>query len=149
MVTMTPPRPQAPPPHDLAAADWSDRALRRTWQTVGTVSVAIGVVNAFISLLPATVFLLIGLWAYGKAAPQVRERLQAPRWGQALRLWREQRQIQRRGKVAAVLALAASAVATVWVLGARPLSWVMLSGSAALGWYLVTRPEPDRADALG
>ena len=56
-------------------ADWSQPALERTWRTVGMLSMAVGVINAFIPLLPTTVFLLIGVWAYGKGDPAMRERL--------------------------------------------------------------------------
>ena len=52
------------------------------WRALGTVCVAIGVINAFLPLLPTTEFLLIGAWAYGKGAPEMRERLLAhPRFG--------------------------------------------------------------------
>lgn len=49
------------------AAEQAEQQMRcwqaRTWRTLGAVSVAIGLVNAFIPLLPTTIFLLIGVWA--------------------------------------------------------------------------------------
>ena len=53
--------------------------------------------NAFIPLLPTTVFLLIGAWALGKGAPEWRAKLVAhPRFGRALRDWDDGRRVSRR-----------------------------------------------------
>jgi uncharacterized membrane protein YbaN (DUF454 family) len=140
--------------HGLAVAttlapDWSERAVQRTWKTVGTLCVAIGIVNAFIPLLPTTVFLLIGMWAYGKGDPAMRQRLlDHPRFGPSLRLWVERRQISRKGKVAAVLGIAASATFTAFMIGPRkPVLWFILGGLALLCAYLATRAEPATAPA--
>lgn len=123
--------------------DWSQPALERTWRTVGMASMVIGVINAFIPLLPTTVFLLIGVWAYGKGDPAMRERLlHHPRYGRGLRLWIENRQITRRGKLAAVGGIALSAAVTAATLGPRPVMWVIVTGLAGLSLYLATRAEP-------
>ena len=135
-----------PPRHSAQvrhAPDWSERALQRTWRTVGSLCFAIGIVNAFIPLLPTTVFLLIGLWAYGKGDPAMRERLMNhPRFGASLRLWVEKRQIKRTGKVGAVTGIALSAAFTAYLIGPKPIMWAVVSGLALLGAYLATRPEP-------
>ncbi len=125
------------------APDWSERALQRTWRTVGSLCFAIGIVNAFIPLLPTTVFLLIGVWAYGKGDPAMRERLMNhPRFGPSLRLWVEKRQIKRAGKVGAVTGIALSAAFTAVMIGPRPIMWAIVTGLLLLSAYLATRPEP-------
>ncbi|WP_280156345.1 YbaN family protein [Piscinibacter sp. XHJ-5] len=127
--------------HDRSAA-WHATA----WRVFGAASVAIGIVNAFIPLLPTTVFLLIGVWAWGKGAPEWRARLLAhPRWGEALRLWVNGRQVSRRGKRMATLG-----IATNWVLSAvfiGPTTAVLAAslGLAALVAWLWWRPEPGSA----
>ena len=55
-----------PLPSSGAQSDWGERALQRTWRSLGGLCVLIGLVNAFVPVLPTTVFLLIGAWAYGK-----------------------------------------------------------------------------------
>lgn len=126
-----------------AQADWSERALQRTWRTVGGLCVLIGLVNAFVPVLPSTVFLLMGMWAYGKGDPALRERLLGhPRYGRSLRLWVEQRQITRRGKVAAIAGISVSGAFTAVALGSRPLTWGIGAGLVGLCAYLATRPEP-------
>ena len=62
-----------PLPSSGAQSDWGERALQRTWRSLGGLCVLIGLVNAFVPVLPTTVFLLIGAWAYGKGDPALRE----------------------------------------------------------------------------
>lgn len=132
-----------PLPLSSTSSDWSTRAVQRTWRTLGALSVGIGIINAFIPILPTTVFLLIGAWAYGKGDPVLRERLlQHPRFGHPLRLWVEKRQISRRGKVAAIGGIVLSGATTAFALGARPLMWGIGGGLAVLCTYLATRNEP-------
>lgn len=123
--------------------DWSQRAVQRTWRTVGTVFVAIGVVNAFIPLLPTTLFLLIGLWAFGKSDPQMCARLlDHPRFGNSLRLWVEKRQMTRKSKIAACCGIGLSAAFTAAVIGPKAITWAVMAGLGGLCMYLVSRPEP-------
>lgn len=138
-------RPAATP---MGGRDWGERALQQTWRSLGAVCFAIGVVNAFLPVMPTTVFLLIGLWAYGKGDPRMRNRLLAhPRFGPGLQLWLEKRQISRKGKLGAVAGIAASAALTAYMLGPRPLLWAVLGGLAVLALYLASRPEPLAADS--
>ena len=148
-------QPASPPEesHAIAAPQLEDEAPTswesRTWRALGATSVAIGIINAFIPLLPTTVFLLIGVWAYGKGDPKLQARLLAhPRFGPPLRAWIEHRQISHRGKLAACTGIAASMALTAWVLGSTPLTWTVAAGLAGLALYLVTRPglRPDTAD---
>lgn len=133
----------------VSGADWSERALQRTWRTVGSLCFAIGIVNAFIPLLPTTVFLLIGMWAYGKGDPAMRDRLMNhPRFGPSLRLWVEKRQIKRAGKVGAVTGIAMSAAFTAFMIGPKPIMWAIVTGLMLLSIYLATRPEPVRSTVL-
>lgn len=132
----------AAPPAHRPLSSWQ----ARTWRAVGAASVTIGVVNAFIPLLPTTIFLLIGVWSYGKGDPRIRERLLAhPRFGPALRDWVEHRQISTRGKVAACTAIALSMAITAWLVGSTPVTWIVDAGLAGLILYLATRPGPRSA----
>lgn len=124
-------------PAPLALSSWQ----ARTWRALGAASVTIGIVNAFIPLLPTTVFLLIGVWAYGKGDPRIRARLLAhPRFGPSLRAWVEHRQISTRGKVAACTGIAISMAITAWIVGSTPVTWMVDAGLAILILYLITRP---------
>lgn len=143
--------PTKPPPASLLAAPRAAvisadarPAVRLAWRVLGMCSVAIGIVNAFIPLLPTTVFLLIGIWAYGKGDPAMRQRLLShPRYGAALTLWVEKRQLTRRGKLAACSGIALSALLTLAMIGIhKPTAWAIDAGLMVLCLYLLTRPEP-------
>jgi len=125
--------------HDDRSARWRATA----WRVFGAASVAVGIVNAFIPLLPTTVFLLIGAWAWGKGAPEWRARLLAhPRWGEPLRLWANGQQMTRQGKRMATLGIATSGVITVAWIGPTPAVLAVGLGLAALVAWLWWRPEP-------
>ncbi len=137
-------QPLSPVPSATPGASWKARG----WRIIGAVSVAIGIVNAFIPVLPTTVFLIIGAWAWGKGAPEWRARLLAhPRYGSALRLWLEQRKITRRGKRMCLMGLAASLALSSWMLGFRPLPTGLLAAALGLlALWIASRPEPGGAD---
>lgn len=68
--------------------DWSDIAAQRTWRTAGTLLMAVGLLNAFVSRLPALLIFLVGVWAHLKGRPALRDRLAGHRVvGAPLRWW--------------------------------------------------------------
>lgn len=144
-------RPDEPTPPDCQpapSASTPSSLSNRAWRVLGTTSFAIGVANAFIPLLPTTIFLLIGVWAYGKGDPAMRQRLMAhPRFGPGLRRWVEHRQISRRGKWAACLGIGGSAAITAALVGMKPITWMVDVGLVVLMVYLATRPEPAEPQA--
>lgn len=113
------------------------------WRILGVTSVGIGIINAFIPLLPTTVFLLIGAWALGKGAPEWRAKLVAhPRFGRALRDWDDGRRVSRRGKYLAAAGMLIGWLVLVLLRGFDPVSTgvgILLTGIATWLW---TRPEP-------
>ncbi|MEN9790321.1 MAG: hypothetical protein RLZZ473_2385 [Pseudomonadota bacterium] len=113
------------------------------WRILGFTSVGIGMINAFIPLMPTTVFLLVGAWALSKGSPEWRAKLIAhPRFGRALRDWEDGRRVSRRGKRLAALGMAVGwAIVVVWQ-GISP--WTVGVGVllAAIATWLWRRPEP-------
>lgn len=113
------------------------------WRILGFTSVGIGMINAFIPLMPTTVFLLIGAWALSKGSPEWRAKLIAhPRFGRALRDWEDGRRVSRRGKRLAALGMAVGwAIVVIWQ-GISP--WTVGVGVllAAIATWLWRRPEP-------
>ncbi len=113
------------------------------WRILGFTSVGIGMINAFIPLMPTTVFLLVGAWALSKGSPEWRAKLIAhPRFGRALRDWEDGRRVSRRGKRLAALGMTVGwAIVVVWQ-GISP--WTVGVGVllAAIATWLWRRPEP-------
>lgn len=133
--TAAPPTAALPAPRPIACA---------LWRILGMTSVCIGLINAFIPLLPTTVFLLIGVWAYGKGDAALRQRLlQHPRYGRSLTLWIEHRQISRRGKIASCGGITLSMAISLAMIGLhKPIAWAIAAGLILLCLYLASRPEP-------
>jgi uncharacterized membrane protein YbaN (DUF454 family) len=132
---MDAPDEQTPPPARSKVMRWALVAL-------GTFFVALGVVGAFLPLLPTTPFLLLAAACYGRASPALHARLlQSPTFGPTLRAWRQDRRIPRRAKRVALAMIAVSFGMSAWVV---PLVWVKaLLGClwAALSLWMWRLPE--------
>ena len=135
--------PDLPPPAAPSRAV-SARAAR-IWRGLGTASVAVGLFNAFIPLLPTTIFLIIGAWAYGKGSPELRAKLLAdPTFGQALTNWVEQRAMTRLAKWQCIGTIITGYVITLGFVGFTTVSVLIGAGLAGLCLFLSLRPEPTR-----
>lgn len=112
------------------------------WRTLAVLSVALGVVGAFVPVLPTVPFLLLAAWAGSKGWPALEAWLLAhPRHGPAIRRWRDHRAVPRRAKW---LASATMSVSVVLVLlsGAHwALKLGMVAFLAAVAGWLWRRPE--------
>lgn len=120
---------------------------RQTWNrtaylALGWGCVGLGVVGAFLPLLPTTVFLLIAAWAFSRSSPRWHNWLREhARFGEAVRAWEEHHAMPRRAKRLAMLALALSYAFTAYVFG--PLSWAAIIGGlcmAAVAIYIAHLP---------
>ncbi len=119
-------------------------ALRPVFFVLGCVSVALGIIGAFVPLMPSTVFLIIAAWFFARSSARLESWLyNHPRFGPVLVAWRRERAIPRRAKV-----LAGSGMAlgfALFVLAAHPGVWMLLGVGAALlacAAYVLSRPEP-------
>ena len=114
-----------PPPAPPRAV--SARAAR-IWRGLGTASVAIGLFNAFVPLLPTTIFLIIGAWAYGKGSPELVE----------------QRAMTRLAKWLCIGTILTGDVITLGFVGFTTVSVLVGVGLGGLCLFLSRRPEPSR-----
>ncbi|RQW43255.1 YbaN family protein [Novosphingobium sp. LASN5T] len=114
---------------------------RHLWTGAGLAFVAIGAVGAFLPLLPTVPFLLLAAFCFAKGNPAWEQRLlDHPKYGPALRQWRERRAISRRAKKAALLAMAISVGITAVTAG---WPWVLIPAAvmAISGTWIWTRAE--------
>src|SRR5512137_2634675 len=97
------------------------------WRILGLAFVGLGILGAFLPLLPSVVFFLLAAWAFGKGAPEWRQRLHDhPRYGPPLRQWADGGRVSRRGKRLAVTAMAVSFLVSLVVVG--PSTPVAIAG---------------------
>lgn len=132
----TPSTTQAPviPPSAKGPKRW-------LWLCIGYCAVALGVIGAFLPVLPTTPFLLVAAWAFAKSSPALRQRLyDHPRFGRLLRDWHEQGAIPRKGKIAAVTGMSLSWLFLAVTTPRLPV--LLFSGITmlAVAAYILSRP---------
>ena len=72
---------------------------RLAWQLLAWTSFALGVIGAFVPLLPSTCFLLVAVWAASKGSPRFARWIRShPRFGPAVVAWEESGAIPRHAK---------------------------------------------------
>jgi uncharacterized membrane protein YbaN (DUF454 family) len=108
---------------------------------IGMGFLGLGIVGAFLPVLPSTCFFICATYFFGKSSARLENWvLNHPKFGHAVRSWRETRSIPLAGKVAAVVGMSLSSVilvfspAPVWAIA---LGLFVLVGSA---WYVLSRP---------
>ncbi len=125
----------------------------RRWLYVGAglVFVGLGLVGAFVPVLPTTPFLLLASWAFVRSEPRLhRWLLDLPGCGPLVREWEERRTVSRGAKRAAYVTVVA-AIGLSLAFGNLSVPLVaLLLGLAAIGLTVVYRlpvtgqapPEP-------
>lgn len=115
------------------------------WRLLALTSLVLGLVGAFVPVLPTVPFVLLAAWAASRGWPRLEAWLLAhPRFGESIREWREHGAVTRKAKRIAVSTMAASAL-LLWILPLNP--WLRGGVYAVLltvGVWLWRRPEPDR-----
>ena len=117
--------------------------MRPLYLILGLASTALGIVGAFVPLLPTTPLLILATWFFARSSPRLERWLvEHPKFGPLLRAWREEGAIPRRAKILALCGIAVGVV-FFW-FGARPSYWLWLAGAAVLGGsagFILSRPS--------
>ncbi|MBY0510315.1 MAG: YbaN family protein [Rhodospirillaceae bacterium] len=109
----------------------------------GWLFVGLGIVGAFLPVMPTTIFMIAALACFAKASPRLaRWLLDHPRFGPPLRAWTEEGAISKKSKRLAVAAMAVS-----WgIVAATAHNILVPVGVGAVlvivAIYVATRPLP-------
>lgn len=118
------------------------RAARPLLFALGVLCIALGVLGAFLPLLPSTVFFIVAAWALARSHPPLQRRLlEHPLIGPPLRDWGAGRGLSARAKGLAVGSIVLSFTVTIGLV-VEPL-WLKLSLgvlAATLITYLLRQP---------
>src|SRR5689334_5884774 len=126
-----------------------NRVARIAYLAIGFACVGLGVIGAFLPVMPTTVFLLIAVWAFGKSSARFeRWVLEHPRFGPRVREWRAHRTIPLPVKLTAWGSMTAS-LAIMVIAGAALYAIVAAAAFMAVGAiYIASRPSAPRASGL-
>jgi uncharacterized membrane protein YbaN (DUF454 family) len=117
--------------------------MRALLLAAGWAFVALGFIGAFLPLLPTTPFLILATACFARSSPRFEAwLLRHPRFGPALRRWRERGAISHRAKL---MALAGNALGfALFLMGGHHGPWLVVAvlGLQLAGLaYVFTRPS--------
>lgn len=124
-----------------------NRAAAHIWRwpllVAGWVFVGLGIIGAFLPVMPTTIFMIAALACFAKASPRFEQWLLAhPRFGPPLRAWREEGAISTRAKRIAVISMAVSWIIVVVTSHGVLIALVVGAVLIAVATYVWTRPLP-------
>ncbi len=112
------------------------------WNIAGLTFFAIGVVGAFVPILPTVVFMLLAAFCFARGSQRLHDWLVNHRqFGPAIRDWRENGAIRRPAKRMAMVAIGLSFALSV---GIGVADWVLAVQAMVLGGvsvFILTRPD--------
>jgi len=85
------------------------RQIRHIYLAIGWLCTVLGIIGAFLPVMPTTPFLLIAVWAYSRSSPRLRNWLyHHPRYGKTIRDWFEHGAVDNRIKIFAITTMSLS-----------------------------------------
>lgn len=121
-------------------------SVRSIYMLAGFLMTALGIIGAFLPLLPTTPFLLVAVWCFSRSSPRLEQWLLNHRTlGPPLANWQREGAISARAKITAVCLIAISygffLYRTQPTLTVAIVVGLVLMGSVT---FIVTRPLPKK-----
>jgi uncharacterized membrane protein YbaN (DUF454 family) len=119
-----------------------NRALQTVLIVLGAISLGLGIVGAFVPLLPTTPFVLLAAACFARSSPKFQHWLLThPTFGPMIRDWKENGAISGRAKILATLSIAAS-VAMILYRVKNPNAKIVAFGVLAFVLvFILSRPS--------
>lgn len=118
------------------------KVLHWIYLSIGWLSTGLGVIGAFLPVMPTTPFLLVALWAFGKSSPRLQQWLfDHPRFGKSLRDWHQHGAIRKDIKLLAIGAMFVSVAIVYWVTGSVITISIHASIVTLVAMFILSRPS--------
>lgn len=113
--------------------------------SVGFLATALGIIGAFLPLMPTTCFLIVAVWAFSKSSPALSQKiLQHPQFGPIINNWMTNKSINKKAKCTISLSIISGFSITLFVMTpSLTISAFLISGMLMLLLYINTRDECD------
>lgn len=117
--------------------------MRLVFLILGWFFVALGVIGAFLPILPTTPFLLLAVGCFARSSPKLEAWLMNHKtFGPPLKNWRERGAISKRAKITAISLMTLSYIG-FW-FGSHPPAWLAALVAALMiapAIFMLTRPN--------
>ncbi|MEM7568689.1 MAG: YbaN family protein [Pseudomonadota bacterium] len=117
--------------------------VRLIFAAFGVIALGLGIVGAFVPLLPTVPLVILAAACFARASPRLEAWLLAhPRFGPAIRDWRARGAISQKGKIAACIGMSIGFAAFLYF--SQPSLWLALLVGIALlacALFVVSRPS--------
>jgi uncharacterized membrane protein YbaN (DUF454 family) len=123
-------------------------ALRPLYFVGGLALVGLGIVGAFLPVMPSTIFFILAVACFARSSPRLEAWiLNHPKFGPPVRAWRESGAIPRPVKIVAVSMMFVSM--TIVCLSPAPewVDWLVAVTLIASATFVLTRPVGPKAKA--
>jgi uncharacterized protein len=110
---------------------------------IGFSATALGIIGAFVPLMPTTCFLIVAVWAFSKSNPEKAKRiLNHPQFGSIISDWMTYKSIDRKTKCTISLSIVVGfSISLLITAPSAILSAFLISGMLMLLLYINTRSE--------
>ncbi|WP_413577796.1 YbaN family protein [Bdellovibrio sp. HCB290] len=118
-------------------------ALRTILFVLGMTALILGVIGAFLPILPTTPFLILSAFCFVRSSPKAHAWLyRQPLFGPALKDWDQKRAIARRAKILAIAMILVSLSVMWWRVENRTVVIVVSVVLLSVSLFVATRREP-------